>query len=95
MPRADIWKDGIKTRFSYDHQPANRGRKKGRPNRATIYRKAFGFFTLLHCALDQQQRDRRNARRRERYKAKSGVNCDSEKPPEPGESTRGYDLLFT
>ncbi len=87
MPRADIWKDGIKTRFSKDQQPANRGRKKGRPNRATICRKAFEFFTLL----EQQQRDQRNTQRRERYRMqkergkKMGRGNHPPDPNEPGE----------
>ncbi|WP_157626971.1 hypothetical protein [Spirosoma luteum] len=28
MTRQDIWQDGIKTRFSPDNQPANRGAKE-------------------------------------------------------------------
>lgn len=73
MPRYDIWQDGINSRFSRDNQPANRGRKKGRPNRATIYRAVLSALAEVERRIEQQRRDRRNARRRERYAAKKRV----------------------
>jgi hypothetical protein len=37
MGRASIKDEGVK--FSSENQPANRGRKKGVPNRATVYKR--------------------------------------------------------
>lgn len=71
MPRTNIWQDGVNTRFSRDNQPANRGRKKGTPNRLTIMRTIFKMIDEANRLIDQERRERRNARRRERYRAKA------------------------
>ena len=70
MPRADIWQDGINTRFSRNNQPPNRGRKKGRPNRSTIYRAVLSCLGTITKEIVQQRLDNRNAQRRARYAAK-------------------------
>jgi hypothetical protein len=70
MARQDIWQDGINTRFSPANQPANRGRKKGHPNRATIARIVFAYLADYRQEVEQLRRNNRNAQRRERYHEK-------------------------
>ncbi|WP_020607704.1 hypothetical protein [Spirosoma spitsbergense] len=70
MARYDIWQDGINTRFTSENQPANRGRKKGRPNRATLLRVMMKVIQDATQRIEQERRDHRNALRRERYRAK-------------------------
>gem|GEM_PF-6486365 len=80
MARQDIWQDGVHTRFTSENQPANRGRKKGRPNRATILRLVFQFLQERQEQIDQQRRDYRNARRRERYALKKWAGGTTPRP---------------
>lgn len=75
MPRSDIWKDGIKSRCSWDNQPVNRSRKKGQLNRVTINRVVLDLLCELALLDEQHSQEARNARRREWYAQK--------KPGEP------------
>ncbi|SOD96396.1 hypothetical protein SAMN06269250_5288 [Spirosoma fluviale] len=70
MPRYDIWQNGVKTQFSRDNQPQNRGRKKGQPNRATIFKAVMIWLREHEQAIEKVRRDSHNARRRERYAQK-------------------------
>ena len=98
MPRTDIWRDGINTQFSRENQPANRGRKKEQPVRATIYRRLLALINGAKEVVEQQrraeqemeqkQRYQRNTRRRERYrmqKEKGKKNGPGEPPTRPDE----------
>ena len=89
MPRTDIWRDGINTQFSRENQPANRGRKKEQPVRATIYRRLLALINgakevveqqrRAEQEMEQQQRDHRNAQRRERYRIEKSKEKGMEK----------------
>jgi len=70
MPRNDIWRAGINTRFSAENQPPGRGRPKGQRNRRTILRAFTRWYDEVEQAFNQERRDHRNAQRRERYRAK-------------------------
>ncbi len=93
MPRTDIWQDGINTRFSRENQPANRGRKKlsaiFRQGLVALWNRTIEAVEQQRQAdevVEQQQRDRRNAKRRERYALnKKGPGEPPTRPTEPQE----------
>ncbi len=90
MGRLTIWQDGVKTQFTKENQPPNRGRKKGRPNRATVYRRVLAILTEHQTKVEQLRRDNRNARRRERYRTgapaeKKWAGGTTPQPDEPKE----------